>query len=180
MLFPSSAACKRRKGRVQSGVVNLFSCSRKHKLVSEGEVFSVDRILPHLLRLGRCCLNILHAGFLRWTKPLSTSLLLAALPDLGRSKSQLRAENALLRRQLIILSRQVKRPAYRKADRLLLVLLARLVRTWQQAHITRSTRYEARAPIVSSFAWSGSTGQRPLLISRKEPQKPSHGSGRWQ
>ena len=93
----------------------------------------MDHILPHLLRLRRCCLDILHACFLRWTKPLSTSLLLAALTDLGRSKSQLIAENALLRQQLIILSRQVKRPAYRKADRLLLVLLARLVRTWQQA-----------------------------------------------
>jgi putative transposase len=42
-------------------------------------------------------------------------------------------ENALLRKPLIILNRQVKRPTYRKADRLLLVLLARLVRSWQQA-----------------------------------------------
>ena len=166
-LFPSCATCKRRKGRVQSGAVNLFSCSRKHNLVSEGEVFSVDRILPHLLRLRRCCLHILHAGFLRWIKPLSTSSLLATLTDLGRSKSQLIAENTLLLRQLIILSRHVKRPAYRKADRLLLVLLARLVRTWQQAHITCSTRYEARAPIVSSFVWSGSAGLRLLLIRRR-------------
>jgi putative transposase len=43
------------------------------------------------------------------------------------------AENALLRQQLIILKRQVKRPACTKTDRVLLVLLARVVRTWKQA-----------------------------------------------
>ena len=48
-------------------------------------------------------------------------------------KSALLAENALLRQQLVILRRQIKRPVYRKRDRLLLVLLARIVRTWKQA-----------------------------------------------
>jgi len=71
--------------------------------------------------------------FVCWTRPLTPSLLLETIADLGRSKSQLMAENALLRQQLIILKRQVKRPACTKADRLLLVLLARLVRTWKQA-----------------------------------------------
>jgi transposase InsO family protein len=42
------------------------------------------------------------------------------------------AENALLRQQLIMLKRQVKRPASTKRDRLLLVLLARVVRAWKQ------------------------------------------------
>jgi hypothetical protein len=59
-------------------------------------------------------------------------LLLLTIADLGRSKSELMAENALLRQQLIILKRQVKRPACTKRDRLLLVLLARAVRAWQQ------------------------------------------------
>jgi putative transposase len=43
------------------------------------------------------------------------------------------AENALLRQQLIILRRQVKRPACTRTDRMLLVLLARMARTWKQA-----------------------------------------------
>ena len=43
------------------------------------------------------------------------------------------AENALLRQQLIILRRHVKQPAFKKSDRMLLVLLARAVRTWKQA-----------------------------------------------
>ena len=58
---------------------------------------------------------------------------MATLTDLGRNKSELISEHALLRQQLLILKRQVKRPACTKTDRLLLVLLARLVRTWQQA-----------------------------------------------
>jgi putative transposase len=65
-----------------------------------------------LLRLKGFCLNVLHSRFLRWTKPLTPSLLLETLADLGRSKSQLIAENALLRQQLIILHRQVQRPAW--------------------------------------------------------------------
>ena len=43
------------------------------------------------------------------------------------------AENALLRQQLIVLRRHVKRPTFTKTDRLLLVLLARAVRTWKHA-----------------------------------------------
>jgi len=78
-------------------------------------------------------LHALSSGFARWTKPLRTSLLLATLTDLGRSKSELIAENALLRHQLIILKRQVKRPPITKTDRMLFMLLARVVRTWQQA-----------------------------------------------
>ncbi|MGZ3629894.1 MAG: integrase core domain-containing protein, partial [Ktedonobacteraceae bacterium] len=62
----------------------------------------------------------------------TSSLPLGTLADLARSKSELVAENALLRQQLIILKRQVRRPACTKRDRLLLVLLARAVRAWKQ------------------------------------------------
>src|SRR5438034_3205485 len=93
----------------------------------------MDGVVTHLQRLKDGCLHVLSSRFARWTKPLRTSLPLGTLTDLGRSKSELIAENALLRQQLIILKRQVKRPACAKTDRLLLILLARLVRTWQQA-----------------------------------------------
>jgi putative transposase len=63
----------------------------------------------------------------------STSLLLGTIADLAKGKSELLAENALLRQQLIILHRHVKRPVCRKTDRFLLVLLARMLRTWKQA-----------------------------------------------
>src|SRR5215470_637004 len=87
----------------------------------------------HLRRLKNGCWDALTSRFTRWTKPLGTSLPLSTLIDLGRSKSELIAENALLRQQLIVLRRQVKRPTFSRTERLLLVLLARLVRTWQQA-----------------------------------------------
>jgi putative transposase len=66
-------------------------------------------------------------------KPPLTSLVLGTLADITRSKAELLAENALLRQQLIILSREGKRPACRKTDRLLLVLLARMSRFWKEA-----------------------------------------------
>ncbi len=70
--------------------------------------------------------------FSRWIKPPTTSFLLGTLADMSRGKSELLAENALLRQQLMILRRQIKRPIYRKMDRFLLVFLARMVRTWKQ------------------------------------------------
>jgi putative transposase len=83
----------------------------------------------------RVCLSFhsLQKRFLCWVKLPTTSLLLGTLVDLTRGKSELLAENALLRQQLIILRRQIKRPVYRKSDRLLLVLLASILRTWKQA-----------------------------------------------
>ena len=95
----------------------------------------MTRVLKHLQRLKNGCWDAISSRFTRWTKPLplGTSLPLATVADLSRSKSELIAENALLRQQLIILKRQVKRPVCTKADRVLLVLLARLVRKCQQA-----------------------------------------------
>jgi len=88
-----------------------------------------------LRRLLDGCLHALSSRLTQWTKPLVTSLPLSTLTDLGRSKSELVAENALLQHQLTILRRQVKRSAITRTDRILLVLLARPVRTWQQAQV---------------------------------------------
>ena len=90
-------------------------------------------ILTFIKRLTGRCLQSLHHRFVAWTEPDTASLLLGTLTDLARSKSELVAENALLRQQLIIIRRQVKRPACTKTDRMLLILLARIVRSWKQA-----------------------------------------------
>ena len=65
----------------------------------------------------------------------STPLLLASgiLSDQTRSRSDLIAENALLRQQLIVLHRQVKRPRLTRRERFHLVLLACCTRFWKQA-----------------------------------------------
>ncbi len=77
--------------------------------------------------------HVLQERVLRRIKPPTTSLVFGTLADLTRGKAELLAENALLRHQLIILRRQIKRPVYQKTDRVLLVFLARMVRTWKQA-----------------------------------------------
>ncbi len=66
-------------------------------------------------------------------KPDTGSLLAGAAKDTVRSKTQLVAENALLRQQLIILQRQVKHPRLSNRDRLRLLLLARATPFWRQA-----------------------------------------------
>ncbi len=50
-------------------------------------------------------------------KPTTLSLISGILSDLTRSRSDLIAENTLLRQQLIILHRQVKRPRLTRPDR---------------------------------------------------------------
>ena len=89
-------------------------------------------LIPIQQRIARC-FHALHEGFVRWMKPRSTSLLLGTIADLAKGKSELLVENALLRQQLIILHRQVKRPACKQTDRFRLLLLARMMRTWKQA-----------------------------------------------
>lgn len=58
-----------------------------------------------------------------WIKP-ATSVLISALSDLTRSRTDLVIENALLRQQLIILKRQLKRPQLTNPDRFRLVFLS--------------------------------------------------------
>ena len=59
-------------------------------------------------------LNGIIKGLLR---PSSTSILIASVVDLTRSKPDLIAENALLRHQLTLLKRQSKRPVVQRIFR---------------------------------------------------------------
>jgi putative transposase len=70
---------------------------------------------------------------LGWTKPGNSGLVVGALQDFPRSRTALMLENALLRQQLIVLKRQVKRPALTGRDRLLVVGLSSRLASWKQA-----------------------------------------------
>ena len=96
---------------------------------------------------------MLQHRYLAWTRPDTSSLLLGTLNDLARSRSELVAENAFLRQQLIVLRRQVKRPVCNKTDRMLLVLLARIVRTCKQALfiVQPETRLALASPGLSTL-----------------------------
>jgi len=53
--------------------------------------------------------------------------------DLLRSKQQLLVENAMLRQQLIVAARKIKRPRFHARERVLLVALASLLTRWRDA-----------------------------------------------
>lgn len=74
----------------------------------------------------------------QWTKPATVTLAAGAVQDLSRSKSDLVVENAILRQQLIVLNRSIKRPIFTIGDRTRLTLLARFTKFWQSAlHIVQ-------------------------------------------
>src|SRR5215211_5056673 len=69
----------------------------------------------------------------RWTTPRPVVLATGLAADLTRSRGDLLLENALLRQQVLVLRRTVKRPTLTPLDRGLLVLLASRLRTWASA-----------------------------------------------
>ena len=62
-----------------------------------------------------------HHAFRHLTQPASPNLITGTLADLPRRRSELLAENALLRQQLIVLHRQVTTPHLTGRDRLSLL-----------------------------------------------------------
>ena len=91
------------------------------------------RCLAHLRHLAGRCLHMVGTQLSALTKPATPSLAGGVVTDLLRSKQDLVLENALLRQQLLVLNRSVKRPALTPTDRGLLVLLASWLRTWASA-----------------------------------------------
>ena len=74
----------------------------------------------------------------RWIKPAVPSLPAGLLSDITRSRADLMMENAMLRQQLIVLNRQVKRPQLTNLERLRLVFLSHFTKFWKQAlHIVQ-------------------------------------------
>ena len=63
---------------------------------------------------------------------------IGAARDLTRTQSELLAENALLRQQVIVLRRSIRRPRVHHDDRLFLLILARLCHRWRDAlHVVK-------------------------------------------
>ncbi len=83
--------------------------------------------------LAQRALHVVSNTVSRLTKPIPSSIVLGTVADLARSKPQLVAENLLLRQQLIVLNRSVKRPRCTSAERCLFVLLASKLQRWKEA-----------------------------------------------
>lgn len=66
------------------------------------------------------------------TKPTTVPVIVGTVADIVRTKGELIAENALLRQQLVVLQRSVKRPRWTNGDRRVVVILARLISHWRE------------------------------------------------
>jgi transposase InsO family protein len=93
----------------------------------------VAALLHKLHHLGRRLAQAVSRGLATATRPSPARVVVDTLADLARSKGDLIAENALLRQQLLVLRRSVKRVHGTPLDRALLVVLASRVRAWRQA-----------------------------------------------
>jgi transposase InsO family protein len=83
--------------------------------------------------LVRKSLEWLNQKLQQWTQPTDGRAVLDTVSDLMRPRSELVLENVLLRQQVIVLQRQVKRPKLSNLDRRLLVLLTSRLRAWRSA-----------------------------------------------
>jgi transposase InsO family protein len=93
----------------------------------------IARLLRHLSATSRALAHAFQRRLHAAIKPAAAPLVVGTVADLWRNPPELIAENALLRHQLIILQRSVKRPRCTATDRALLVLFTSRLRTWRHA-----------------------------------------------
>jgi len=73
-------------------------------------------------------INVVKEQIKKLLKPAPVVIAAGALADLPRTKTDLIVENAILRQQVIVLKRTVKRPKLTPGDRIRLLFLSRLSR----------------------------------------------------
>jgi putative transposase len=90
----------------------------------------MQRILPGFVKRGVRAIGSRAIDWLReWTRPNNHGLVGGVVADATRSNAELMLENALLRQQLIVVSRQAKRPPMSWRERGIMVLLVSKLRT---------------------------------------------------
>ncbi len=162
-VYWSYCACRREAAQIESERMHVYFMLWSLSLFAKKPVFPV--LIPIRQRIA-LFFHALHDDIVRWTKPHCAPLLLGMIADLAKGKSELLVENALLRQQLIILRRQVKRPACKNSDRFLLL---RAARGWFGPGSRHSSLCSLRpcfAGIVSPSACS------PKHISKAHTRKP--------
>ena len=66
-----------------------------------------------------------------WSRPVRVAA--HAVADVRKTKAELIADNALLRQQLIVANRQIKRALFTRSERAATTILARFTRSWRDA-----------------------------------------------
>jgi hypothetical protein len=109
-------------------------------------------------------LDWLQERIKHWTKPVTSILIIGALSDLTRSRTDLVVENALLRQQLIVLNRQIKRPQLTNPDRFRLVFLSHFTAFWKQAlHIVQPDTLLRWHRELFQFYWRRKSQGKPKI-----------------
>jgi putative transposase len=99
-----------------------------------------------------------------WTKPATSVLIIGILSDTTCSRADLIAENALLRQQLIVLKRQIKRPQLTNFDRFRLVFLSHFTKFWKQAlHIVQPDTLLRWHRELFQFYWRQKSQGKPKI-----------------
>jgi len=100
-----------------------------------------------------------------WTKPASSVLIIGTLLDLTSKRTDLVVENALLRQQLIVLNRQIKRPQLTNPDRFRLVVLSHFTKFWKQAlHIVQADTLLRWHRELFQFYWQRNRRSRQTYL----------------
>ena len=88
-------------------------------------------LIQYLRSAAGRVLNRVQTAIREATRPLP--LFAGLISDVTRSRTDLLMENALLRQQLIVASRKIKRPMFKAPERGFVVLLASLLPHWRNA-----------------------------------------------
>jgi len=110
----------------------------------------------------------LQARIKSWIKPATPVLIIDLLSDLTHSRPDLIVENVLLRQQLIILKRQIKRPQLSNPDRIRLVLLSHFTKFWKQTvHIVQPDTLLSWHQNLFRNYWRRMSQGRPRVASER-------------
>ncbi len=109
-------------------------------------------------------LRWLHERIKLWSKPATSVLIIGTLLDLTRNRTDLVVENGLLRQQLIVLNRQIKRPQLINLDRFCLVVLSHFTKFWKQAlHIVQPDTLLRWHRELFQFYWRRKSQGKPKI-----------------
>jgi len=103
----------------------------------------------------------------RWIKPVTSVLIIDTLLDLTHSRTDLIVENAMLRQQLIVLNRQIKRPQLTNSDRFRLVFLSHCKTFCKQAlHIVQPDTLLRWHRELFRFYWRRKSQGKPKISTQ--------------
>lgn len=145
----------------------------------------LQRIIEWGIRVIKQGIHWVEHTIQQLTKPSAARLITATTADVVRTDAELIAENVLLRQQLVVLQRHMKRSAFTNTDRRLLVILAQLVGRWRDALLHRRSCLHIVKPdtlldgIGSCSSSSGSGNRRHPYTNRLYPSPQLRSSSRW-